>query len=60
MRGAYFSYVKMNGVGRYTDAVEEIKAREKENAELRLARIHNGVHPDYKNGHPKDSEKGRK
>ena len=26
-------------------------------AQLRLARIQNGVHPDYANGHPKHAEK---
>lgn len=60
MRGAQFQYIREKGLSRYTDAVESVKAREKEEAELRLARIMNGAHPDYQNGHPKDAEKGRK
>lgn len=52
-------YCRMNGISRYTDAVEAIKARAKEDAERRLALIQNGKHPDYINGHPKDQEKGR-
>lgn len=56
MRGAYVSYLKMNGVGRYTDAVAAIK---QEDAELRRARIMNGAEPSHQNGHPKDQEKGR-
>lgn len=49
----------MNGISRYTDAVEAVNAKRKEDAELRLARIANGVEPAYQNGHPKDAEKGR-
>lgn len=30
---------------------------EQDLAQLRLARIQNGVHPDYVNGHPKHAEK---
>jgi hypothetical protein len=56
MRGAYISYLKTNGIGRYTDAVEAIK---KEDAERRRARIMNGAEPSHQNGHPKDQEKGR-
>ncbi len=39
----------------------EITAAFKRNEEraLRLAKIQNGVHPDFLNGHPKDQEKGR-
>lgn len=59
MRGAYYQYLRMNGVGRYTDAVEAVKAKAKEDAERRLALIANGKHPNYMNGHPKDAEKGR-
>lgn len=59
MRGAYTNYLAEKGESRYTDAVEKIKARAKEDAELRLARIFNGKEPDYQNGHPKDREKGR-
>lgn len=58
MRGAYYQYIRTNGTSRYTDAVEALKAREKEDAVLRLARIQNGAHPDFKNGHPKSKEKG--
>lgn len=57
MRGAYYQYVRMNGVSRYTDAVEAVKAKAKEEAELRLARIMNNAEPAYKNGHPKHEEK---
>jgi hypothetical protein len=60
MRGAYFQYIKAKGMGQYSSAVEEVMARQKEAATLRLARIHNGTHPDYKNGHPKAEEKGFK
>lgn len=60
MRGAYYQYCRANGVGRYTDAVEAIKAQNAEAAELRLARITNGAEPSHQNGHPKDQEKGRK
>lgn len=59
MRGAYTNFIAEKGESRYTEAVERIKARAKEDAELRLARITNGVHPEYINGHPKDREKGR-
>jgi len=54
MRGAYYQYCRMNGIGRYTDAVEAIK---KEQAELRRARIMNNAEPSHKNGHPKHVEK---
>lgn len=47
-------------MGQYSSAVEEVMARQKEAATLRLARIQNGTHPDYKNGHPKSAEKGLK
>jgi hypothetical protein len=51
MRGAYFQYLKSKGqCSCKTDAVESAAARHKEEAELRLARIQNGVHPDYQNG----------
>jgi len=70
MRGAYYQYLRMNGVGRYTDAVEAVNnkrkadsvarlALKKEEAELRRARIMNDAEPAYQNGHPKDAEKGR-
>lgn len=59
MRGAYHSYVHMNGISRYTDAVEAVNAKRKEDAELRLARITNEAEPLYQNGRPKDAEKGR-
>lgn len=69
MRGAYYQYVRMNGVGRYTDAVEAVNGKrkaaaearlalKKEQAELKRARIMNGAEPGY--GHAKDAEKGRK
>lgn len=59
MRGAYTNFIAEKGESRYTEVVERIKARAKEDAELRLARIFNGAEPDYQNGHPKDCEKGR-
>lgn len=59
MRGAYTNYLAEKGESRYTDVVEKLKARAKEDAELRLARIFNGKEPGYQNGHPKDREKGR-
>lgn len=52
-------YVRMNGISRYTDAVEAVNAKKKEDAELRLARITNEAEPSHQNGHPKDAEKGR-
>lgn len=59
MKGAYTNYLAEKGDSRYASAVEKVLARAKEDAELRLARITNGAHPEYKNGHPKDREKGR-
>jgi hypothetical protein len=58
MRGAYISYIKSKGLGRYSSAVEEVKAKHKEACELRLARIQNNAEPSHKNGHPKSAEKG--
>lgn len=49
MRGAYIQYLKSKG-SRKTNAVEQACALVKEQAEVRLARIANGAHPDYKNG----------
>lgn len=57
MRGAYTQFIKSKGV-REDDAVEQAHALRQEEATLRLARIQNGVHPDYINGHPKAAEKG--
>lgn len=59
MRGAYTNFIAEKGESRYIDVVERIKAKAKEEAELRLARIMNGAEPEYKNGNPKDREKGR-
>jgi hypothetical protein len=61
MKGAYYQYLRSKGIPatRTTDAVEKAQAFRKEEAELRLARIMNGAEPEYQNGHPKDSEKGR-
>jgi len=39
--------------------VEMARQRFREEAVLRLAKIANGAHEDYLNGHPKDAEKGR-
>lgn len=46
MRGAYESYLRMNGSGRYDDAVAAVTQ------ERRLALIQNGAHPDFQNGVP--------
>jgi len=42
-----------------TDAVEQAKRLHAEACELRLARIQNGAHPEYKNGteYPKKERK---
>jgi hypothetical protein len=52
MRGAYFQYLRSKGEPtlRTTGAVESARARDKEAAELRLARIQNGKEPSHKNG----------
>lgn len=66
---AVFQYHKFKGRSSvFTDAVEQAKevlrvecerrlALEAEQRQLRRARIQNGAHPDYRNGHPKSSEK---
>jgi len=66
---AIFQYEKFKGrTSAFTDAVEDARitlaiecerrlALETEQRTLRRARILNGSHPDYRNGHPKDSEK---
>lgn len=66
---AIFQYEKFRGrCSQFTDAVEEAKrvlheecerrlAVEAEQRTLRRARIQNGKHPAYKNGHPKSAEK---
>jgi hypothetical protein len=46
-------------VGDSRCVVQNLARKFKEDAQLRLARIQNGAHPDYKNGNPKDREKGR-
>lgn len=65
MRGAIFQYEKFKGrTSAFTDAVEEAQevlrvecerrlAQEAEEKELRLAKITNGRHPDFRNGNPK-------
>lgn len=45
------------GSQRTSNAVELAKERFREAAAVRLARITNNAEPDYKNGHPKASEK---
>jgi hypothetical protein len=37
--------------------VQSLAKKFKEDAQLRLARIANNQHPDFKNGHPKSKEK---
>jgi hypothetical protein len=54
MRGAFSQFVKSKGYApsvTSADATERAAALHKEQCELRLARIQNGKHPDYKNGH---------
>lgn len=55
MDGAFKS---LKAGGKYC-VVEDFARKHREDCQLRLARIQNGVHPDYKNGNPKDAEKGR-
>lgn len=43
-------FVKSKGF-KPTCAVDKAAARHKEDCELRLAKIQNGKHPDYQNGH---------
>jgi hypothetical protein len=51
MRGAYFQYCKEKGQpSGMVDAVEQVHAQRKEEAELRLARIMNHAEPSHKNG----------
>jgi len=59
MDQAFIYYTKFKGLGARSEVVEDARQRAKEDAQLRLARITNGVHPDYINGNPKDKEKGR-
>jgi hypothetical protein len=60
MNLAYTCYLKQKGTPPTMNAVEDACRKHKEDCQLRLARIQNGTHPDYQNGHPKDAEKGRK
>lgn len=53
MRGS--SYVWSD----WTPAKEKAALKKEDDAVLRRARIQNGADPAYKNGHPKDAEKGR-
>lgn len=48
MRGSYTNF--LINTSRKSVAVERALAEDKEAAELRLARIQNGKHPDYRNG----------
>lgn len=52
MRGAYIQFQKEKGCccSRKSSTVEQACALRKEEAELRLARIQNGKHPEYQNG----------
>lgn len=55
------SYIKQNGIGRYTEAVEAIKREHGEACEQRLAQIQNGTHPEFQNGTPfPDQERKKK
>lgn len=60
MNTAYKCYLKQKGTPPTMDAVEDVCRARREEATLRLARIQNGAHPEYRNGNPKDAEKGRK
>jgi len=55
MDGAFQALVSEKGVGVVNDLIRQ----HREDCQLRLARIQNGKDPRYKNGHPKDREKGR-
>lgn len=55
MDGAFKAFVKSHGAC----VVEDFARKHREDCQLRLAQIQNGVHKDYQNGHPKDREKGR-
>jgi hypothetical protein len=49
MNTAFQSYLRQRGDKRTSQVVEDAVQRRKEDALLRLARITNGKHPDYKN-----------
>ncbi len=49
MSGAFKALVSEKGVG----VVNDLIRKHREDCQLRLARIANGAHPDYKNGNPK-------
>lgn len=52
MNTAIECYIKSKGaVSSRSPAQEEILLRRREDAQLRLARIQNGAHPEYRNGH---------
>lgn len=46
------------GRGLRSQVVEIAKQKFREDAQLRLARIANNAEPEYRNGHPKATEKG--
>jgi hypothetical protein len=58
MDQAYKCYCKSRGDSRKSQVVEDAVQRQKEDAQLRLARIANNAEPSHKNGHPKAVEKG--
>lgn len=49
MDTAFKCYIRQRGWLRTSKVVEDAVQRRKEDAILRLARIQNGAHPDYKN-----------
>lgn len=53
MDGAFKAFVRRFG----TDVVEDFARKHREDCQLRLARIQNNAHPDYKNGNHKNKEK---
>lgn len=59
MNQAYKCYCKTKGdPSRRSPVVEDAVRTAREDAQLRLARIQNNKEPEYKNGHPKATEKG--
>lgn len=59
MDQAFLAYTKFKGLRTETTVVDDAMRNHREECQLRLARIQNGKHPEYTNGHPKDAEKGR-
>lgn len=58
MNQAFQCYCRQKGDPRTSQVVEDACRKAREDAQLRLAKIQNNAHPEYKNGHPKSKEKG--